>query len=220
MVGCCKIHLDTWRSTGIAAAVVMERMPGFCESSQPNCGGSRFCYLQASSNVESRWKRVGEHLVEFACEFQDYSVAGPRHVTLDSASSSVSIPQTPGSPMGRINLEEIRNDGKEPRKFAYLYADDKNPHPRIHQLEHFADNVTDSNLLEAVVVSVMKFKEIRDQYNKILEENGQLTKEHRQAIEDLAYEENFIPNKKGMLLFYHPQKHELRAREIHPPSVD
>jgi selenocysteine lyase/cysteine desulfurase len=36
-------------------------------------------------------------------------------------------------------------------KFAYLNADDTHPHPRIHQLEHFADYITDANLLEAVV---------------------------------------------------------------------
>ena len=70
-----------------------------------------------------------------------------------------------------------------------------------------------------VVVSLGKFEEIRNEYKKVLGKNGQLTKENRQEIEELAYEENFIPTKKGMLLFYHPQANELRAREIHPPDV-
>lgn len=119
----------------------------------------------------------------------------------------------------RIHLEEIRNDGKAPRKFVYL-KEEKHPHPRIHQVEHFTDVTTDNNLLEAVVVSKDKFKEICQLYKKILEENdNDLSKEHRQQIEAVAYAEEFIPNHRGMLVFYHPQKHELRGREVHPPDV-
>ena len=121
--------------------------------------------------------------------------------------------------MKRINLEEIRHDGKEPRKFAYLDADAEHPRPRIHQLEHFADHISSHNLLEAVVVSLRKFQEVRTAYQQMMDETGQLDKEHRQEIEELALEEKFIPTKKGMLLFYHPQANELRAREVHPPDV-
>jgi hypothetical protein len=121
--------------------------------------------------------------------------------------------------MRRINFEEIRHDGKESRKFAYLHADEKNPRPRIHQLEHFADHIADSNMLEAVVVSLAKFEEIRSEYKKVLAEDGELTKQRRRDIEELAYAEEFVPTKKGMLLFYHPQVNELRAREVHPPDV-
>jgi Fe-S oxidoreductase len=121
--------------------------------------------------------------------------------------------------MRRINLEEIRHDGKESRKFAYLHGDAENPRPRIHQLEHFADHIAGSNRLEAVVVSLGKFEEIRSEYKKVLAKEGELTKERRQDIEELAYEEEFVPTKKGMLLFYHPQANELRAREVHPPDV-
>ena len=129
------------------------------------------------------------------------------------------MPRAPVSAMRRINLEEIRQDGKEAKKFAYLGADDDHPRPRIHQLEHFADHVTDSNRLEAVVLSKEKFKEICSEYKKILDEDGQLTKEHRREIEEIAYEENFVPDRRGMLLFYHPQMNELRGREVHPPDV-
>lgn len=123
--------------------------------------------------------------------------------------------------MRRINLEEIRHDGKEPRKFVYLYASEKQPQPRIHQVEHYTDDVTDSNLLEAVVVSKQKFEEICREYRKTLEANNNtLDREHREAIEKIAYEENFIPERRGMLLFYHPQMNEIRGREIHPPRVD
>lgn len=123
--------------------------------------------------------------------------------------------------MRRINLEEIRRDGKEPRKFVYLYADEKHPHPRIHQVEHYTEDVTDSNLLEAVVISKHKFEEVCGIYRKVLAENNNtLTREHRLEIETIAYEENFIPERRGMLLFYHPQMNEMRGREIKPPKVD
>ena len=119
----------------------------------------------------------------------------------------------------RIHLQEIRSDGKVPKKFVYL-SDGTHPHPRIYQVDHYADVVSDSNLLEAVAVSKPKFEEIRKAYKKILAENGnQLSKEHRREIENLAYEEHFVPEHAGMLLFYHPQKNELRGREIHPPDV-
>ena len=119
----------------------------------------------------------------------------------------------------RIHLEEIRSDGKVPRKFVYL-SDDKHPHPRIHQVEHYADVVSDNNQLEAVVVSKLKFEEIRKEYKRILaENNNELSKEHRREIEDLAYEEHFVPQHLGMLLFYHPQMNELRGREVHPPDT-
>lgn len=119
----------------------------------------------------------------------------------------------------RIHLEEIRSDGKEPRKFVYL-SDDKHPHPRIHQLDHYADVVSDNNLLEAVVVSNLKFEEIRKEYKRVLaENNNELSKEHRHAIEDLAHEEHFVPHHPGMLLFYHPKMNELRGRKVHPPDV-
>ncbi|NLS94829.1 MAG: hypothetical protein GXX96_21965 [Planctomycetaceae bacterium] len=119
----------------------------------------------------------------------------------------------------RIHLEEIRSDGKVPRKFVYL-SDDKHPHPRIHQVEHYADVVSDNNLLEAVVVSKLKFEEICKVYKRILvENNNELSKEHRREIEDLAYEEHFVPHHLGMLLFYHPQMNELRGREVHPPDT-
>jgi hypothetical protein len=119
----------------------------------------------------------------------------------------------------RIHLEEIRSDGKVPKKFVYL-ADDKHPHPRIHQIEHFTDVASDNNLLEAVVVSKAKFEEICKAYKKVLDENNnELSKEHRREIEDIGYEEHFIPNHHGMLLFYHPQVNELRGRKIRPPDV-
>ena len=119
----------------------------------------------------------------------------------------------------RIHLEEIRDDKKVPRKFVYL-NDGTHPHPRIHQVEHFTDLATDNNLLEAVVVSKLKFEEIRREYKRILaENNNELSKEHRREIENIAYEERFIPEHRGMLLFYHPQMNELRGREIHPPDV-
>lgn len=121
--------------------------------------------------------------------------------------------------MRRINLEEIRHDGKESRKFAYLHGDAENPRPRIHQLEHFADHISGSNMLEAVVVSLKKFEEFRSEYKKALAEDGELTKARRHELEELAYAEEFVPNKKGMLLFYHPQVNEIRAREVHPPDV-
>ncbi len=119
----------------------------------------------------------------------------------------------------RIHLEEIRSDGKAPKKFVYL-KDDAHPHPQIHQVEHYADVVSDSNRLEAVVVSKLKFQEVCQLYKRILAENhNQLSKEHRQEIENVALEEQFVPKHLGMLLFYHPQKNELRGREIHPPDV-
>lgn len=129
------------------------------------------------------------------------------------------MPQAKVSVMKRVNLEEIRQDGKEPRKFAYLCADEEHPRPRIHQLEHFADHITDTNRLEAVVVSKEKFKEICGEYKKVLEEDGQLTKEHRREIEEIGFQEGFFPEKRGMLLFYHPQMNELRGREVHPPEA-
>lgn len=129
------------------------------------------------------------------------------------------MPQAKVSVMKRINLEEIREDGKEPRKFAFLCADEQHPHPRIHQLEHFADHITDANRLEAVVVSKEKFKEICGEYKKALDEDGELTKEHRREIEEIGYQEDFLPTKRGMLVFYHPKVNELRGREVHPPDV-
>ncbi len=119
----------------------------------------------------------------------------------------------------RVHLEEIRSDGKAPKKFVYLNSD-KQPHPRIHQVDHFTDVVTDNNLLEAVIVSKSKFKEICQEYKKILDENGnELSKEHRRDIENLAFDEQFNPRHLGMLLFYHRQSNEIRGRKVHPPDV-
>lgn len=123
--------------------------------------------------------------------------------------------------MKRLSLEEIRTDGKEPKRFVYLYPDDKHLHPRIHQVEHYTDELTDRNLLEAVVVSHDAFKDICGKYKRLLDEDANvITEEHRREIEAIAQEENFIPDKRGMLLFYHPQANELRGREIRPARVE
>jgi len=76
-------------------------------------------------------------------------------------------------------------------------------------------------LLEAVVVSHPTFKDICSKYKKMLDEdNNRISEEHRREIETIASAENFIPDKRGMLLFYHPQMNEIRGREIRPPKVE